>query len=160
MCRPADLVLLYALLSMPATCAAIDAEALRCVPAVAGHFEVPPVVLDLVLTLEGGRVGSATRNTNGSLDLGPAQINTQHLATLQRLGINRETVRSDPCMNVAVAAWHLRRDYDALPARMATSDRWASALLSYHSPTPRHRADYRRKAIAALQRSQRPRKGK
>lgn len=129
---------------------ATDPAALRCVPSVSAHFGVPALVLELVLELEGGAVGASSRNANGSRDLGPAQINTQHLAHLQKLGIRQPEILAEPCVNLAVAAWHLRRDYDRTPVTAAPSARWSTALLDYHSRTPRFRARYRDRAHALL----------
>jgi hypothetical protein len=148
--RIAPWLVLVGLAAVPPGVLAADPAALACVPRIANFFALPPVVLDVVLQLENGTTGVEKRHPNGSVDLGAAQISTQHLATLSKLGIDRSVIVHDACINVAVAAWHLKRDFDALPQRESAASRWAQALLNYHSRTPRYRAAYQARAINAL----------
>lgn len=113
-----------------------------CISKAATAFQVPEIVLESIIATEGGSVGAETRHSNGAVDLGAAQINVQHLGRLSRLGITRGQVRDDLCINVAVAAWHLRKDFDRTDVAMSRTARWVDAMLSYHSQTPKHRARY------------------
>ena len=55
----------------------ITAQALAlCIFTAAQTYSVPPTVILGVLNVEGGKVGMASSNTNGTYDLGPMQINT------------------------------------------------------------------------------------
>lgn len=47
-------------------------------------------------------------NTNGSVDVGLMQINSQHFKTLNRFNISEQSLL-DPCVNVHVGAWILSR---------------------------------------------------
>ena len=47
-----------------------------CMMLAAQTYSVPPAILVGIYKAEGGQVGQEVRNTNGSYDLGPMQINT------------------------------------------------------------------------------------
>lgn len=124
-----------------------------CIDTAATSFQVPALVIETVLQVEGGTAGVETRHRNGAVDIGPAQINIRHLPALAKLDVSRDRLRDDACLNVAVAAWHLRRDFDRTDPAQSITARWVSAMLSYHSPTPRFRARYARRLDQALRRS-------
>lgn len=82
---------------------------------------------------EGGWIGAQVRNTNGSHDLGPLQINTWWVPKIAALvGRPQADVRSwlmsDPCFNAGAARWIF------LSALKTTGDFW-KAVGVYHSPT-------------------------
>ncbi|MDR1546927.1 MAG: lytic transglycosylase domain-containing protein [Deltaproteobacteria bacterium] len=108
-----------------------------CLMDSAERFEVPPALLLAVLEVERGQVGAASRNADGSRDLGPMQINALWLPRLAGLGLDEDLVRDHGCLNVAVGAWllrgHLRRTGDP-----------AQAAADYHSRTPDRGRRYRR----------------
>ena len=59
---------------------------------------------------EGGWIGSAVLNTNGSHDLGPLQVNTWWVPRIASLVGRppdhvRHWLRMDPCFNANVARW-------------------------------------------------------
>ena len=82
---------------------------------------------------EAGWVGAEVRNSNGSHDLGPLQINswwTPRIATLVgRSPVQvRHWLRFDPCFNAEAARWIF------LSALRSTGNYW-KAIGVYHSPT-------------------------
>jgi hypothetical protein len=82
---------------------------------------------------EGGWIGAAVPNTNGTRDLGPLQVNSwwvPRIATLVRRPAEhvRYWLRHDPCFNAEVARWIF------LSALDHSGDFW-SAVGIYHSPT-------------------------
>jgi hypothetical protein len=82
---------------------------------------------------EAGWLGAAVRNTNGSHDLGPLQINTWWVPKIAELvGRSQADVRTwlmhDPCFNAGAARWIF------LSALKDTGDFW-KAVGVYHSPT-------------------------
>lgn len=82
---------------------------------------------------EGGWIGAEVRNTNGSHDLGPLQINSAWVPKIAALvgrspGQVRAWLVSDPCFNASVAGWLF------LTALRTTGDFWR-AVGVYHSPT-------------------------
>ena len=93
---------------------------------------------------EGGKTGKALRNTNGTWDMGPFQINTVHVDTLAAMGIAPEAVLQDGCVNAYAAAWLLRREY------LRTGDIW-QAIGAYHSRTPHRRDAYMARVRANLE---------
>lgn len=113
----------------------------ECVRIEAARQQLELVKLLAVLKTEGGRVGMARRNSDGSYDLGPMQINTVNLpdlvqqfrapaATLVNVLIN------DGCFNVAVGAWLLRER-----TNQAGGDFWYG-IGRYHSKKPEHAYPY------------------
>ena len=112
-----------------------------CLLIAAEHYQVPVALMHAILKTEGGRPGLAVRNSNGSFDLGPMQINTIWLASLQPLGITLAQLRDDYCVNVAVGTWILARALQRLPLQPSRADVWQAAA-SYHSRTPLHNLRY------------------
>jgi len=81
---------------------------------------------------EGGWVGAAVRNRDGTYDLGPLQINSwwtgRIAALLDRKPIEiRWWLQHDACFNVDAARWIF------LSALVVTRDYW-TAIGVYHSP--------------------------
>ena len=67
---------------------------LACMLAVAAYYGLPPRVLPAIQAVEGGQVGTASRNTDGSEDLGVMQVNTRWLGPIAQLtGLPEATVR-------------------------------------------------------------------
>lgn len=113
-------------------------------------YGVPLIVLTLLYDMEGGRLGAETPNRNKdgditSYDIGPMQINSQHLRKLEGYGISRKMLRESMCVNVHVAAW-LIRDL------MARHPRIVDAVAYYHSPTPYFQAIYLKRATQIVER--------
>ncbi len=107
----------------------LDASAQQCVNAAAAAYRIPQAVFRAVLTTEGGWVGLKKRNTNGSYDMGPAQINTIHLPELAKSGITEDMLVGDACVNVYVAAYRLRVEIER------AGEFWRG-VGNYHSRTP------------------------
>jgi soluble lytic murein transglycosylase-like protein len=106
-----------------------------CVAEAAQEHGVPLAALMGILAAEGGTVGEAVGNTNGSWDLGAFQINTCNLNALVSQGFMPEAILRDGCENARAAAWILRREFEH------TGDIW-SAIGAYHSRTPELRDAY------------------
>lgn len=127
----------------------LTAQALAvCIFTAAQTYSVPPTVILAVLHVEGGRVGMASPNTNGTFDLGPMQINTIWVPELSRHWRVSEKsamrwVRDDACMNIGVGAWILRRKIDEAGSL-------AGGIARYHSGTPSLGGNYRRKVLDAM----------
>ena len=121
---------------------------LACMLAVSVQLQLPPRVLPAIQAVEGGRIGMAHLNTNGTEDLGLMQVNSTWIDVLaRRLNQPRDRLREqlvqDACFNIAVAGaivkLHLRETRGDL----------LSAIGDYHSRTlSRHRA-YQEKVVAA-----------
>lgn len=99
---------------------------------------------------EAGWIGAELRNSNGSSDLGPLQINSFWIPKLAAM-IHRppEKVRSwlihDPCFNVQAARWIF------VSALLVTRDYW-KAVGVYHSPTRWRQLRYASLVAAHLKR--------
>ena len=79
-----------------------------------------------VLWKEGGRIGMANKNVNGTYDLGPAQINTSWLYLFSSYGITLNDLRYNPCTNVYAEAWVLRYNANKLGGN------WFKAVMAYN----------------------------
>lgn len=81
-----------------------------CVEQVAEVYQLPVEILQAIHHIEGGKPGiTVGPNRNGTYDLGPMQINTIWLPTLQSHGISRDDLLNDACTNIAVGAWIYRQ---------------------------------------------------
>ena len=118
-----------------------------CLAAAAHSYQLPPVYLSAILKQEGGRVGQAVLNTNGTYDLGPFQINSSwgpaigqywHVSALRGLLF----VRDNGCANATIAAailkYYLRE----------TKGDYPKAIGFYHSHTEALAAVYRKAVLA------------
>jgi len=111
-------------------------------------YSVPPAVLLGIYKAEGGQIGQEVKNSNGTYDLGPMQINTIWLPDLaRRWGVNEQTarkwVRDDACTNVGVAAWILK-------GHISETQSLSQAIAHYHSRTPRHGTRYKKRVLEIL----------
>ncbi|WP_232495513.1 lytic transglycosylase domain-containing protein [Novosphingobium kaempferiae] len=97
---------------------------------------------------EAGWIGAEVRNTNGTHDLGPMQINSWWVPRIAALvGRDRAEIRSrlihDACFNVQVARWIF------LTGLATTGEFWKSVGI-YHSPTPSRQQRYAREVATKL----------
>ncbi len=121
---------------------------MACLMLAANTYSVPPAVLVGILEVEGGKVGQEVKNTNGSYDLGPMQINTIWLPELAKYwGVSERTakrwVRDDPCTNMGVSAWILKK-------HLNETGSLSKAISYYHSRTPRLGRAYKKKVVRAM----------
>ena len=104
---------------------------------------IDPNLLISVMSVEGGRRGTESLNTNGSKDLGIMQINTYAwLPLVSRVFFNGDsekaykTLRDDGCFNIAVGAWILNSAIKKEGGRI-----W-DGVGRYHSNTPKYKYRY------------------
>ncbi|MFL9611146.1 lytic transglycosylase domain-containing protein [Methylobacillus sp. Pita2] len=99
----------------------------------AAEFQLYPRLLHSLYLTEGGKKGWANRNSsNGSLDHGPFQINSIHLARLGQYGIDGKMLASDSMINARVAAWRLKSEII-----LAGGNVW-KGVGNYRSKTPKY----------------------
>lgn len=121
---------------------------LACMAAAAAFYHLPPRVLPSIQAVEGGKVGLARINANGSADLGPMQVNTIWVKPLADFAhMSREAViehlLNDPCFNIAAAAAVMRVYLTEAHGSLMV------AIGYYHSHTPTLSAAYQDKVVAA-----------
>lgn len=99
---------------------------------------IPPVVLKAIRQQEGGMVGMANRNSDGSYDLGVMQLNTINLESIQRnfRSVTLEKLIFEPCINIYIASWFLKSKINEVGG-----DLWRG-VGNYHSKTPSHHNRY------------------
>lgn len=104
----------------------LDRRGVQCVAAAARYYRVPQLLMYAILWKEDGRVGMMQRNSNGTYDLGPAQINTSWLGLFSTWGITLQTLRNNVCTNVYAEAWVLRYNANKL------NNDWFKATMAYN----------------------------
>ncbi|MDO9712297.1 lytic transglycosylase domain-containing protein [Paracraurococcus lichenis] len=124
---------------------------LACMMAVATFYGLPPRVLPAIQAVEGGQVGTVSRNQDGSEDLGVMQVNTRWLAPVAQVtglpeGTVRERLVGDACFNIAAAGAILHGHL-----RQANGD-LMRAVGNYHSRTPDLHAAYAARVLEAAAR--------
>ncbi len=117
----------------------------QCVVAAIQKYQIPPSLIVGILGQEGGRIGSASPNNNGSFDYGPAQINSAWLKTIAPYGVTARSLQYNPCMNLWVSAWIMRRCLNKFPNNQSLG------IGCYHvGENPRTESHYRRMYAYAL----------
>ena len=118
-----------------------------CITAAAKVYRLPPAVLVILLNVEGGSLGRVSPNTNGTVDIGPIQVNEIWLPEVAAhwhatIADAYKALRDNFCANVEAGAWILRRGLDE-----AHGDFW-EGVGYYHSHTPEHKTRYLRDGAA------------
>ncbi len=121
-----------------------------CLQRVIQQYQVHPLVLTLVATVEGGWAGAKIKNTDGSHDLGLMQINTIHLPELARYGLTENMLRNNECINLGVASWYIRRVTKGITLEKPQD--YFRAIARYHSKNEPHVSVYAEKLMAAYAR--------
>lgn len=107
----------------------------QCIAGAAAHYLVHPYLIRAVLRQEGGRVGAVSWNKNHTYDIGPMQINSEHLAELAQYGITRDALLTNECLNILIGTWYLKREL------VATPNLWVG-IGNYHSHTASLNTEY------------------
>lgn len=108
-----------------------------CMVQAAIDYSLPLRGLIAVWLTEGGRTGTESRNTNGTTDYGPMQINTVWVNRLQSLfGVTRQMLTNDFCWSVRAGAYILRYEIN-----LAGGSFW-DGVGHYHSRTPQYKYAY------------------
>ncbi len=136
------------MVGLAGTALAMPAGLAECILAAAVAFHLPPAVVTTVQAVEGGRPGSVSVNSNGTLDLGPMQVNTIWIEPISaETGVPPREVairlRDDTCFNVLIGTWILR-------SRIDDAGDLETGIAHYHSRTPVHAETYLQKFAAAL----------
>lgn len=117
----------------------------ECIIGAAKLQSIDPRVMVGLLKTEGGYIGADVRNTNGSHDLGPMQINdgawlekiaTAHFSGNQKLA--RLALKNNGCYNVYIGAYIFRTYLDEAHGK------YTDAVGFYHSHTYDKKISYER----------------
>lgn len=124
-----------------------------CLTAAAGAHRLAPAILAVLLGMEGGTLGRVSRNTNGTVDIGPMQVNSTWVPQMAgRWNTTPEAayaaLRDNLCANLEGGAWILRAALDE-----AKGDFWSGVGI-YHSHTPQHQQRYLRGVLGWARRLQ------
>jgi hypothetical protein len=137
-----------------ASASADEAMIEGCLKAAAELHHVPAGVLVLLLSVEAGKMGEVSQNTNGTVDIGPMQVNDTWVPKIAgHWGASPDAayraMRDNFCANVEGGAWILRQALDE-----AHGDLWKGVAL-YHSHDPVHKVEYMRLVYAQAMRLKR-----
>lgn len=116
----------------------INGVPIECINQAAITYFVPAKVIISVLKTEGGRVGLAKPNKNGTIDYGPMQINSIWLKKIAPFGYTQQQIQYDPCVNVMVGTWILSRE-------IASAQNYWQGIANYHSHTIKFNQSYQQK---------------
>ncbi|MFT8828155.1 transglycosylase SLT domain-containing protein [Acetobacter syzygii] len=126
-----------------------------CAHDAASQYRISEPLFLGILATENGHVGQIVRNPNGSFDMGPAQINSTHLPELSTMGITRDRIINDGCLNIHIGAWILARELGN-ETPLHPREFW-QRVGNYNSRTPVHNHAYQLKVwkqIMSLSHSQ------
>jgi hypothetical protein len=117
-----------------------------CIYAAASLYHEPPAVLLILLNVEGGTLGAVSHNTNGTVDIGPMQVNQLWIPKLvDHWQADPQStylaLRDNFCANVEAGAWILRQGLDK-----AHGDFWGGVGY-YHSYDPVYQDTYLRSVL-------------
>lgn len=108
---------------------------MRCVDSAAEYHKVNPFLLRAIVNVESrGKKNTVSRNSNNSVDVGAAGINSIHFAELSKFGISPGHLM-DECIATYVAAWKVSKHV----ARFGNT--WFG-VAAYHSTTPYYNSRY------------------
>ena len=130
--------------NLPKPIAAEQSTIDRCVRAASSHFKIHPKVIKSIIAVEGGKIGTMSKNSNGTYDMGIMQINTIHLPDIKRKfpRIGWKEVAYQPCINIGIGSWILHQ-------RLSETDNFWKGVGNYHSKTPKYRKRYLKKIYKA-----------
>lgn len=104
----------------------VTQEAVQCVAQASLRYQVPELLLHAVIVKENGRMGKCSKNKNGTLDCGLAQINTSWQEHFSRYGVRMEHLLYDTCTNINASAYILKDNFNKKKGD------WFSAIVSYN----------------------------
>jgi hypothetical protein len=115
--------------------ALIDVPA--CMVQAAEDYAIPLRGLIAVWLVEGGQLGTISKNKNGTNDYGPMQINDVWAKRLQeKFSVTPQMITHDFCWSVRAGAYILRDEINR-----AGGSFW-DGVGHYHSRTPQHKQSY------------------
>jgi Transglycosylase SLT domain len=126
----------------------------NCLKSAANLHNVPAGLLVLLINVEAGRLGAVSQNSNGTVDIGPMQVNDSWVPKIGRhwhasTEASYRALRDSFCANVEGGAWILRQALDE-----ARGSLWEGVAL-YHSHAPIHKLEYMRLVYAQAMRLKR-----
>jgi hypothetical protein len=108
-----------------------------CLVQAARDYSLPVRALLAIRRTEGGRTGTVSKNTNGSRDYGPFQINTLWARQFEaEYGVTAAMLTHDFCWSARAAAYIVRYEIN-----LAGGNFW-EGIGRYHSRTPDLKRSY------------------
>jgi len=123
-----------------------------CVVSAAQDYQIPEMAILAILKVEsGGRTGVTNKNTNGSIDYGPAQLNSNSWARYfkNKYGISVDAMTNDMCQAIRAQGYVIRSEMNA-----CRGDLWCG-IGRYHSPVRAHQVKYIGMVYAQYEKMQR-----
>lgn len=122
-------------------------EAERCIVTASRKYGVYPLVIMSIMKVEGGKIGTLSKNSNGTFDLGVMQLNTINIPELKNVfpGLTWKHLAYDLCTNIHAGTY-------LLSERIKEADDYWEGVGNYHSKTPSLRRKYLAKVVPAYKR--------
>lgn len=116
----------------------------ECARYASKHYDVSPFIVMSIISVEGGKKGTVSKNSNGTYDLGVMQINTIHLPEIKSNFpmVDWQVVTNEPCVNIGIGTWMLSK-------RIKEADNLWQGVGNYHSRTPKYHRIYLNKIYRA-----------
>ncbi|MCW8308898.1 lytic transglycosylase domain-containing protein [Acidiphilium sp. PA] len=124
-----------------------DRQIAACIEAAASTWHISPIVIVILLHVEGGALGAVHPNANGTVDIGPMQINQIWLPTLARhwrltVPQTYAELENNFCANLVAGTWILHKAIKAADGHL-----WRGVAY-YHSHTRVFESEYLRAVLA------------
>jgi len=125
-------------------------EIQQCIEKSASKHSVDQTLLQIIIETENGKKGTVRYNkSNGSHDLGPAQINTiqfeENWFQKEYPNVTWQNLSSDVCLNIDVAG----RVFKQRISELKPSQSIWNAVGNYHSKTHKYKLRYLQKVMKA-----------
>lgn len=118
----------------------------ECVNFAARYHKVNPSVIRAIIAVENGKIGTMSKNSNGTYDMGIMQINTIHIRDLKNryptLNLSWEKISKGACVNIFLGT-------DILSRRIKEASSYWVGVGNYHSKTLKYRKRYLKKVYEA-----------
>lgn len=110
----------------------------QCITDAARFFGIDAELVFTLFDNEGGKVGTFSRNTNGTYDIGPMQINSSNLPEIKKHfpTVTWRVLAYDACASFWVGTWWLYRKIVDRKGNVF------EGIADYNSKTPKVRAKY------------------
>lgn len=111
---------------------------LYCVNSASKHFKISPMIVYTIADIEGGKIGTASKNKNGTYDLGVMQLNTINIDRIKEKfpNVTYMDLIYKPCVNIYVGTWFLTEEIKRVNYNVL------KGIGNYHSRTKKFHDKY------------------
>ena len=109
----------------------------QCIVRASREFDVHPLVIKAVMLTENGKPGMVNRNTNGTYDVGPMQLNTINIPSLRKKfpWLTPNLLANNTCANIIAGSYFLSE-------KIKEAGSVVEGVGNYHSKTDKYHQRY------------------